>query len=102
MQTTYTQQCGILYRPGALAYLDTFAFGLVPCKVVSIPKGGPFPGWIVGQPEVGHISAKVTATRGAYKRGQVVSMPASHIVPRQHVITRFYTFRIRTNYSWHD
>lgn len=98
----YSVNTGHLYRPGTLAFFDTIQSGLVPCKVTSVSKGGPFPGWhATGRPE---ITAVVTADRGAYKKGMTVESPANYMVPRSHVFTPpgsvFY--RVRTNYSWHD
>lgn len=50
------------------AYLDTFS-GLVPCKVLcGDPRGG--------------VRVKVTATRGAYKRGELVTMAQNWVYPR--------------------
>jgi len=100
MTTNHSQEAGHTYKPGTLAYLDTFCFGLVPCKVTRVDKGGPHPGWIVGQGV--EIQAKVTANRGAYHKGQTVTLSPSHIVPRNHVIRRSYTFRVSTNFSWID
>jgi len=90
------------YKTGTLAYLDTFS-GLVPCKVIAINKGGPFAGWQSGQAE---LTVKLTATRKAYRKGETLTgRPASHVVPRNHVITRDQypgQYRIRTNYLWQD
>lgn len=99
-QATYTPETGYVFKPGSLAYVDTFA-GLVPCKVLSVSKGGPFPGWIATGENA--LCVKLTATRQAYRKGETIeNRTAAQVVPRSHVITRGGQYRIRTNYSWQD
>jgi hypothetical protein len=60
---------------GCLAYYDTFA-GLVPCWIVSI--NGP-----IGTPSTAQtVTIKLTARRGAYKRGEVLETNGLHVCPR--------------------
>ena len=74
------------YGVGTFAYLDTFA-GLVPCKVTAISGEG--------------ITIRLTATRGAYKRGEVLTYErGDSIVPRECVYVRDYQYRIRNTYQW--
>lgn len=56
-------------------FLDTFS-GLVPCIAVSKR---------VTQYDGLEITVKLTATRGAYKRGETVAMTHRHVVPRGQV-----------------
>lgn len=84
-----------VYNMGTLAYLDTFA-GLVPCKVIRIDKPGN--GSLVSN---GSLAVKLTASRGAYKKGEVLDrQSASQVVPRNHRYTRSGTYRVRTNYRY--
>lgn len=96
-QPIYAQLTGYQHKAGELAFFDSFA-GLVPVKVTSVDKGGPFSGWSIGAPEC--VSATVTATRGTYKLGERLRLRATHCVPRSQVVTRSGSYRIRTNYSW--
>src|SRR5262245_55086537 len=64
-----------------LAYLDTFS-GLVPCTVLSV-RHTPN---CVGRAEF-TIEVRLNATRGAYKRGEVIHDETPlHVFPRSHVI----------------
>lgn len=65
---------------GSLAYLDRMT-GMIPCKVLDItPKA---------------ITIKVTATRGPYKRGEVIPVSLRHhVVPRKAVYVRGHQYRI--------
>jgi len=62
-------------KAGALAYFDSFV-GLVPCKVLSI-KGES--GRANSAQEV---TFKITASRGPYKRGEIMRRSALWVVPR--------------------
>jgi hypothetical protein len=92
---------GWCYRPGTLAFFDSFA-GLIPCKVVSVPKGGPFAGWILSEQTTVDIVAVVTAARGPYRRGECLKIRPHVCVPREQAILRGGQYRVRTNYSWSD
>lgn len=64
-----------ILKTGALAYIDTIASGLVPCKVIAV-YGGHWP----------HVTVRVTATRYAYTRGETVTgMSPRIVVPRMAV-----------------
>lgn len=67
-------------RIGDLIFLDSFS-GLVPAKVT-------------GYSTHGEISVLVTATRGAYRRGEHTTFTPSGCVPRAHVRVRCGQFRI--------
>ncbi len=95
----YTENNGHMYKAGDLAYFDSFS-GLVKCKVINVPKGGPFPGWIISNNQDNNIQFIVTANLGGYKRGRKLSAMSHKVVPRDHVITRGHQYRIRSNYSW--
>lgn len=67
-------------RIGDLIFLDSFS-GLVPAKVT-------------GYTPRGEIAVLVTATRGAYRRGEHTTFTPSGCVPRAHVRVRCGQFRI--------
>ena len=66
---------------GILGYLDTFA-GLIPCRVVAVKSRSD-------------VQVKLTANRGAYRRGEVLESTASLVVPRGCVHVRCGQYRIR-------
>ena len=72
-------------KAGALAYFDTFA-GLVPCRVTEIFTTAA-PGY--------SVRFKITATRGAYKRGETLDSHSRNVVPRSAVFVRSGQYRIR-------
>jgi hypothetical protein len=55
-------------EPGDLAYLDTFA-GMVPCRYL-------------GPSTPGNVAVRLTATRGAYRVGEVFPARAHSVVRR--------------------
>jgi|SRR6476469_8941720 len=67
-------------RIGDLIFLDRFS-GLAPAKVN-------------GYTPRGEITVLVTATRGAYRRGEHTTFTPSGCVPRAHVRVRCGQFRI--------
>jgi hypothetical protein len=71
-------------RAPTLAYLDSF-IGLVPCKVLSVEDRA--------------VTLKITATRGPYKRGEVLTRYANSVVPRPAVWRRKHQYAIRP-YKW--
>ena len=78
------------HHAGELAYYDTFV-GLVPCKVTKVWRDN------------GHtlVSIKLTATRGAYKRGEeIADLRHDYVVPRSSVRVRSGMYRICNNYTW--
>ena len=62
------------------AYFDSFA-GLVPCRVLSVATDG--------------VVVRLTAARGPYRRGEVLTWPHTRIVSRKAVYRSGYTYRIR-------
>jgi hypothetical protein len=83
------------YGVRTLAYLDTFA-GLVPCVIVAID------GESIGRRAVGEksITIRLTATRGAYKRGEILRESAVDVPPRNCVIRRRYGSTINSSYRY--
>jgi hypothetical protein len=69
-----------ILKTGAQAYFDTFA-GLIPARVTSVKDS-----WTV--------SLKLTATRGAYKRGETITTNSLHAIPRTAVHVRSGQYRI--------
>lgn len=70
-----------ILKTGVLAYLDTLCNGLVPLKVIRVERDHRQD----GKP-VAHVVARITADRGAYKRGEVVTTESAvRIVPRDAV-----------------
>ncbi len=85
-----------IYTAGQLAYLDTFA-GMVPCKVLRVIE--PASGNTVTK---GKIEIRLTATRGAYKRGEVLIDQACNVVPRPQRFCRCGKYKVNTNYYWSE
>ena len=83
------------FTVGALAYLDTFS-GMVPCVIVGVIRESH--GFIVGDRDA--VSVRLTANRGAYKRGEVISASASNIIPRKMRFVRSGKYRIDTIYRF--
>lgn len=75
-------------RVGDLAFFDSFS-GMIPCKVTAI----------TGQSGIASTAQSVTATltesRGAWKQGEQIMLPAIHIVPRASVRYRYGIARIQ-------
>jgi len=81
---------------GDLAYWDTIGGGLIPCKVIDIPAAG-CGRWHSG----GSVVVRLTATRGAWKRGEVIRSNASGVIPRGMVQFKKNGFAIvDVRYSW--
>ena len=79
---------------GTLAYYDTFS-GLIPCKVVAVLKDCN--GRLIGRDE---LTIKLTATRGAYKRGEVLTVSASIAPPRSMVRVCGGKYRVCVCYAY--
>ena len=92
------QQCASADRTftvGAKCYLDTFS-GMVPCIVngVSLESYG----FIIGDRDA--VSVRLTADRGAYKRGELIHASASNVIPRKMRFVRSGQYRIDTVYRF--
>lgn len=73
---------------GCLAYFDSFE-GLVPCWIMSIT--GP-----TGTPSTAQrVTVKLTANRGCYKRGEILTAWGLHVIPRGAVRRSKYGITIR-------
>ncbi len=83
----YKGFAGGTLESGDAAFYDTFA-GTIPCKVLSITGRSGNPG------SAQTITVKLTASRGAYKKGEVIESNGLKIVPRAAV----HGNRIRSNY----
>jgi hypothetical protein len=79
---------GITLKTGELAYLDTFA-GLVPCKVVKMEGASGFPS------SSQTVVVKLTTSKGAYRRGEIIESNGLHVVARGAVYVRGGQFRIK-------
>jgi hypothetical protein len=64
---------GALVDPGTLIYLDSFS-GLVPARYVDTV------------PELDSVKVQVTATRGAYRRGETIVMSPRSVILRSQVV----------------
>lgn len=76
------------YEVGTLAYVDTF-LGLVPCKVTAITDQT--------------VTVRLTATRGTYQRGEILTERHPWVIPRACVYrSRQHCGqeRIRNAYRW--
>jgi len=78
-------------KVGDKAYFDSMA-GLIPCKVLSIT--GPS-GIASSRQQVQFRITTAKFERYGYKRGEVMSEWALHVVPRRNVSFRKYGARIR-------
>ena len=84
-------------KTGSLAYFDTFA-GIIPCKVLkierltdAIPKN-----YVASSSTLATI--KLTATRGAYKRGEILQEWSLHVIPRKAVKgNRIKSYRVQVD-----
>lgn len=84
-----------VYGAGALAYADFFGAGLVPCKVLAVAEPGD--GRHVTR---GRVVVRLTATRGPWKRGEVLTVTGPDAVPRDCVRTIGGRYQISTGYRW--
>lgn len=84
------------YRPGTLAYLDSFR-GLVPCKVIAVYAPGD--GNRIASSD---ITVRITAKRPGYTRGEVIHRQgAFSVVPRKQVFTtRGFHRWVNSHYRW--
>ena len=92
------QQCastGRTFTVGAKCYLDTFS-GMVPCVVVGVLRESH--GFIVGDRNA--VSVRLTADRGAYKRGELIHTSASNVIPRKMRFVRCGQYRVDTIYRF--
>lgn len=69
-----------------LAYVDSLRNGLIPCKPIGLHEHT--------------ITARITANRGAYKRGDIVEYSVDMIIPRRAVFYRSGIPHIR-GYTWY-
>lgn len=72
-----------LYRDD-LAYVDAFRVPLIPCKVLG------------ASPEANSARVRLTAARPGYRRGEVLDVRTSHIIPRGNVRTVRGSIRVRS------
>lgn len=77
------------------AFLDTFA-GCIPCKVIAVNDDYAGNSHFEGHSSSCRVTVKLTAARGAYKRGEVIESTALNVIPRSHVKGR----RIIGGYRW--
>lgn len=88
------------FNPGNLAFYDTFS-GLIPCKVISVSDNPGFPENLRGASSDCKITFRLTANRGAYKRGETLESDALKVIPRPFIIRRKNSMpRIRGGYRW--
>ena len=66
-------------RAGSLAYLDTLA-GLIPCKVLRVWRADEYPTM--------RADVVLTATRGAYRKGERLTNAAKDTPPRDAIRRR--------------
>ena len=91
-----------VFHPGTFAFYDTFS-GLIPCKVVAIRDNLELPENLRGASSDCRITVKLTAPRGAYRKGETVESDALKIIPRPFIIRRRNSMpRIRGGYRWID
>lgn len=83
------------FTVGTKAYYDTLFHGLIPCVVIGVER--KCYGFRCGP---NAVSIRLTADRGAYKRGEVLKIDGMHAPPRKMVRTSRGHYRIRTYYSY--
>lgn len=82
------------YTVGKKVLCD-FPFGGKPKgKVVEVVKPGN------GRSSSGEVYVKITEPRGAYSKGQIVTVPACYAVPVNHIFRRGFFVRVRTDFEW--
>ena len=88
-----------ILKRDALAFIDSFA-GLVPCKVLRIKHNDIHKCGTFAQQSDITVTVRITATRGAYRLGEVLTLPSHNVVPRGSVYTRNGQYRVAV-YSVH-
>lgn len=83
---------GCQHGPGELAYMETIAAGMVPCRVITLDATGL----------AARVLVKVTAQRGPYRHGETVSMSPAVVVPRGHVRRSGYHLRVLDGWRWRN
>lgn len=86
------------YTVGTKLFAD-FHFGGKPdCVCIEVIEEGTGK-----QTTTGQIRAKVTKEQGAYKKGEILILPAWQAVPKKEILPlergQFFT-RVSTNYHW--
>ncbi len=84
------------FATGTKAFYDAFINGLIPCVVIGVHKKSF--GFISGSND--EVRIRLTASRGAYKRGEEFDASAFDTPPRTMKRVRSYQARINTNYSY--
>ena len=84
-----------VFTEGASAYWDTFS-GLIPCKVLKVTEVGY--GFRCGPYKA--VEFQLTADRGPYKRGEILTADASHVPPKSMIRRLKYSNRIITTYMY--
>lgn len=83
---------------GTKSFYETFS-GLVPCIVTGVHRTElECDGRYVGPLDA--IEFKLTADRGAYKRGEILTSSAADVPPRVMVRRRRCGATVRTNYTY--
>ena len=79
------------HYPGELAYWETVRrSGLVPCKVTAVVQKG----------QGIKVHFKLTATRGAYKRGEELKDNPWRVIPRTSVRNQGHTKLLMQDFEW--
>ena len=76
-------------KKGCLAFFDSFA-GLIPCVVLSIRRDLRDP-----RIDATKVTFQLVATRGTYRKGEVLSFSAGSVLPRAAVYLRLGQYRVR-------
>jgi len=84
-----------VHRAGELAYLFGPFSGPVPCAVLSVDKWGNGTGTVRGS-----VTVRLTATRGAWRKGETLTEPTDSIVPRRNLHTSSGTYWVSRGYAW--
>ena len=85
-----------VFRAGTSAVYDTAFNGLIPCKVIEVTQDCY--GFICGQPD--SLTIRLTADRGAYRKGEEIKASGWSVVPRKMLRKRKYSTTVCTSYVW--
>jgi len=88
-----------IMRRGDLAYVETVFNGLIPVKILDQAAHRTATRTVDG------VKVKVTAERGAYRRGEVMTVEEQAVIPRSHVFRRGGNLYVRGRsylIKWND
>ena len=82
------------HHTGDLAYYDSFD-GMIPCKILDIEDR-----FDQGNMTHKYITARITATRKGWKKGDLYTARDYRFIPRNCVHVKDGNYLIRNNFTW--